>query len=62
MRKTMPYIILILSLISIIASYYGYKYRNHYTPAVPSIKAVKLSNNVIEVKYEIEEFKKDKDM
>ncbi|MGM9874808.1 MAG: Ig-like domain-containing protein [Bacilli bacterium] len=62
MRKTMPYIILILFLISIIASYYGYKYRNHYTPAMPSIKAVKLSDNVVEVKYEIEEFKKDKDM
>ena len=62
MRKTMPYIILILFLISFIASYYGYKYRNHYTPAIPSIKAVKLSDNVVEIKYEIEEFKKDKDM
>ena len=62
MRKTMPYIILILFLIIFIASYYGYKYRNYYTPAIPSIKSVKLSDNVVEIKYEIEELKKDKDM
>ena len=62
MRKTMPYIIIILFLIIFIASYYGYKYRNYYTPAIPSIKSVKLSDNVVEIKYEIEELKKDKDM
>ena len=62
MKKTIPYIILILFLISFIAAYYGYKYRNHYTETIPTIKAVKISDNVVEVRYEVEEYKKDKDM
>ncbi len=62
MRKTLPYILLIMFLICFIASYYGFKYRNHYTPAIPSVTAVKISDNVVEVKYQVEEYKKDKDM
>lgn len=62
MRKTLPYILLIMFLICFIASYYGFKYRNHYTPAIPSVTAVKISDNIVEVKYEVEEYKKDKEM
>lgn len=62
MRKTLPYILFIMFLICFIASYYGFKYRNHYTPAIPSVTAVKISDNVVEVKYQVEEYKKDKDM
>lgn len=62
MRKTLPYILLIMFLICFIASYYGFKYRNHYTPAIPTVTAVKISDNVVEVKYQVEEYKKDKDM
>ncbi len=62
MKKTLPYILLIMFLICFVASYYGFKYRNHYTPAIPSVTAVKISDNVVEVKYEVEEYKKDKDM
>lgn len=62
MKKTLPYILLIMFLICFIASYYGFKYRNHYTPAIPSVTAVKISDNVVEVKYQVEEYKKDKDM
>lgn len=62
MRKFFIFLLIIMILICLTGSHYGYKYRNHYTPAIPSISTVKISDDIIEVKYDIEEYKKDKDI
>ncbi len=62
MRKVVIFLLVIMILICLTGTYYGYKYRNHYTPAIPTVKTVNISDNIIEVKYDIEEYKKDKDI
>lgn len=62
MRKFFIFLLIIMILICLAGSHYGYKYRNHYTPAIPSINTVNISDDIIEVKYDIEEYKKDKDI
>lgn len=62
MRKFFIFLLIIMILICLTGSHYGYKYRNHCTPAIPSISTVNISDDIIEVKYDIEEYKKDKDI
>ena len=62
MRKFFIFLLIIMILICLTGSHYGYKYKDHYTPAIPNINTVNISDNIIEVKYDIEEYKKDKDI
>lgn len=62
MRKFFIFLLIIMILICLAGSHYGYKYKDHYTPAIPSISTVNISDDIIEVKYDIEEYKKDKDI
>lgn len=62
MRKILYFLLIIIILICLIGTHFGYKYKDHYTPAIPVINEVNISDNIIEIKYDIEEYKKDKDI